>query len=77
MRNLGAKYSQPFRKRELQIRVANGAWAWLGAQVKTGELASQPMSYSNISNRVQVQPYPPCSASIVSCYSGLPYSSWF
>jgi len=31
MRNLGAKYSQPFRKRELQLRMANSASAFLGA----------------------------------------------
>jgi len=42
MRNLGAKYSQPFRKRELQLRMANSAWAFLGASVEPGNwLASQ------------------------------------
>jgi hypothetical protein len=50
----------------------------LGVARETVELANwqrEVMSYSNISNRVQVQPYAPYSASIVSCYSGLPYNS--
>lgn len=63
MRNLRVKYSQSFRKRELLKAWAKSGCRCIGAEIDLGRPHHQLLSYSNISFRVQVQPYARCSAS--------------